>query len=102
MVLKIIRSLDCNKDTNPEELQAYITFACLWEIFEKVTFDSIFEHFAVNLLLTPNQSGFHTGDSSINQLLYITHRNCAAFEEFPSREYFLIYLKHLTKSGMTV
>ena len=62
------------------------------KIFEKVIFDAIYEHLTDNQLLTPNQSGFCTGDSTINQLLYITHRIYAAFEEFPSRETRAVFL----------
>ena len=36
--------------------------------------------------MTPSQSGFHPGDSTINQLLSITHKIYSAFEEFPTRE----------------
>ena len=62
------------------------------KIFEKVIFDAIYEHLTDNQLLTPNQSGFRPGDSTINQLLYITHRIYAAFEEFPSRETRAVFL----------
>ena len=34
-------------------------------------------------LLTPNQSGFRPGDSTINQLLYRTHKIFTAFEDYP-------------------
>ena len=62
------------------------------KIFEKAIFDAIYEHLTDNQLFTPNQSGFRSGDSAINQLLYITHRICAAFEEFPSRETRSVFL----------
>ena len=55
------------------------------KIFKKVIFDAIYEHLTDNQLLTSNQSGFLPGDSTINQLLYITHRIYAALK-FPSRE----------------
>ena len=80
------------EQTNQEGLQAYITSAYLWKIFEKVILDAIYEHLANNQLLTPNQSGFHPGDSTINQLLYITHRIYGAFEEFPSHETRAVFL----------
>ena len=53
------------------------------KIFEKLIFDTIYEHLCVNNLLTPNQSGFRPGDSTINQLISITHSINTAFEEFP-------------------
>ena len=41
---------------------------------------------------TPNQSGFRPGDSTINQLLYITHKIFTAFEDDPSRETRAVFL----------
>ena len=55
-------------------------------------FDAIYEFLCENQLLTPNQSGFRSGDSTINQLLSITHKIYSAFEEFPSRETRAVFL----------
>ena len=62
------------------------------KIFEKLMFDAIYEHLCANQLLTPNQSGFRPGDSTVNQLLSITHKIYSAFEEFPSRETRAVFL----------
>ena len=62
------------------------------KIFEKLIFDAIYEYFCENQLLTPSQSGFRPGDSTVNQLLSITHKIYSAFEEFPSRETRTIFL----------
>ena len=62
------------------------------EIFEKLIFDCIYEHLTDNQLITPNQSGFPPGDSTINQLLYITHSIHTAFEEYRSRETRAVFL----------
>ena len=62
------------------------------KIFEKLTFDTIYEHLCINNLLTPNQSGFRPGGSTINQLISITHSIYTAFEEFPSRETRAVFL----------
>ena len=43
------------------------------KVFVKLIFDTIYEYLCVNNLLTPNQSGFRPGDSTINQLISITH-----------------------------
>ena len=56
------------------------------KIFEKIVFDVIYKHLTDNDLLTSNQSGFSTGDSTVNQLLYITHKIFTALEDYPSRE----------------
>ena len=62
------------------------------QIFEKIIFDSIYKHFTDNKLFTPNQSGFRPGDSTINQLLYITHKIYSAFEDYPSCETRAVFL----------
>ena len=62
------------------------------KIFEKLIFDAICEYFCENQLLTPSQSGFRPGDSTVNQLLSIPHKIYSAFEEFPSRETRAIFL----------
>ena len=56
------------------------------KIFEKLIFDYIYEHLCNNRLITPNQSGFRPGDSTINQLLSIIHNIYEGFEIEPSRE----------------
>ena len=56
------------------------------KIFESLMFDAIYEHLCPNQLLTPNHSGFRPGDSTVNQLLSITHQIYSAFEELPSRD----------------
>ena len=62
------------------------------KIFKKIIFDSIYKHFTDNKLLTPNQSGFRPGDSTINQLLYITNKIYSASEDYPSRETRAVFL----------
>ena len=55
-------------------------------------FDATYEHLCANQLLKPNQSGFRPGDSTVNQLLSITHQIYSALEEFPSRETRTVFL----------
>ena len=62
------------------------------KIFEKLMFDAIYEFLFENQLLTPNQSGFRAGDSTINQLLSITHKIYSAFEKLPLRETRAVFL----------
>ena len=45
----------------------------LGKMFEKVLFDSLYDYFINNNLLTPCQSGFIKGESCVNQLLAATH-----------------------------
>ena len=43
------------------------------KLFETLLFDDMYEHLSVKCLLSDSQSGFRPGDSTINQLLAITH-----------------------------
>ena len=56
------------------------------KLYEKIIFDSVYSNLRQNGLLTPHQSGFHPGDSTINQLLSITHRIYCSFEKILSLE----------------
>ena len=51
------------------------------KIFEKILFNSIYKHLHENNLLSKHQSGFRPGDSTINQLLAITHDISKAFDK---------------------
>ena len=51
------------------------------KIFEKILFNSIYTYLHSNKLLSKNQSGFRPGDSTINQLLAITHDIFNSFEQ---------------------
>ena len=75
-----------------EWLSTNVTPTSLWKLFEKLIFDVIYEHLCNNDLLTPHQSGFRLGDSTINQLLVITHKICTTFEDIPSRETRAVFL----------
>ena len=41
----------------------------------------MYEFFTENDLISPNQSSFKSGDSCINQLLYIIHKNYKSFDD---------------------
>ena len=56
------------------------------KIFEKITFNSLFEYLKDNKHLNCNQSGFRSGDSCVNQLLSITHEIYKSFDSNPSLE----------------
>ena len=62
------------------------------KILEKLLFDDIYEHLNANSLLSENQSGFRPGDSTVNQLLAITHKIYSGFDQIPSRETRAIFL----------
>ena len=54
--------------------------------------DSLYEHLNVNNLLNPNQSGFRSGDSTINQLLSIVHTIFTAFDCNPTLDARSVFL----------
>ena len=56
------------------------------KLFEMRIFDAIYSHLCDHKLLLENQSGFRPGDSTINQLLLITHMIYSGFKELPSME----------------
>ena len=62
------------------------------KIFEKVIYDAIYKHLCDNGMLAPNQSGFCTSDSTVNQLLEIAHKIHCAFESIPSLETSSVFL----------
>ena len=62
------------------------------KLLEKLLFDSIYNHLCANGLLIAHQSGFRSGDSTINQLLSISHEIYTVFEETPSRETRAVFL----------
>ena len=56
------------------------------KLFERIIFDTIFQHLMVNKLRNPNQPGFMPGDSCIHQLISITHKIYASFDVNSSLE----------------
>ena len=65
-----------HKKGNKQTLENYCPVSLLpvcGKIFERLIYNSLFEFFIGNELISSNQSGFKAGDSCINQLLSITH-----------------------------
>ena len=52
----------------------------LSKVFEKIIFNKLYKHLTDNNLITPNQSGFRPGDSTVNQLLYLVSEIYESFE----------------------
>ena len=59
---------------------------------QKTYFNYIYEYLSNNSLITPNQSGFGSRDSNINQLLSITHNIYEGFLMEPLRETRAVFL----------
>ena len=69
--------------------------------FENLILNEMFKFFIGNKLISPNQAGFKHGDSSINQLLAITHEIYESFDDgFEVRGVFNNISKALTRFGM--
>ena len=54
------------------------------KVFERVIYNSFFNHFQSNILFTPSQPGSLPGDSCIAQLLSIIQEIQTAFDENPT------------------
>ena len=62
------------------------------KILEKLIYDSLYSHLVTHELLNQNQSGFRLGDSTVNQLLSITHTIFKAFDCNPLLDVRSVYL----------
>ena len=60
--------------------------------YEKIIFDSVYNHLRQNGLLIPHHSGLQPGDSTINQLLSFTHKIYCSFENVPSLDTCAVFL----------
>ena len=67
------------------------------KIFERLIYNSLFEFFIANELISSNISGFKPGDSCINQLLSITHEIYKSFDGYEVRGVFLDMSKAFDK-----
>ena len=73
-----------HKKGNKQTLENYLPLSLLpicGKIFERLIYNSLFEFFIANELISSNQSGFKPNDSSINQLLSITHEIYKSFDD---------------------
>ena len=62
------------------------------KLLKKLVFDSLYSHVVSSKLLNPNQSDFRPDDSTINQLISITHTIFAAFDCNPHLDVRSLYL----------
>ena len=73
-----------HKKGNKQTLENYGPVSLLpicGKVFERLIYNSLFEFFIANELISANQSGFKPGDSCINQLLSITHEVYKSFDD---------------------
>ena len=62
------------------------------KILEKLIYDALYLHLVSCEVLNPNQSGNRPGDSTINQLISITHTIFKAFDFNPPLDVRSVYL----------
>ena len=90
-----------HKKGNKQSLKIYCPVFLLpifGKIFERLIYNSLFEFFIANEIISSNQSGFKPDDSCINQLLSITHEIINLLMMDMKLEVFpLIHQKHLIK-----
>ena len=81
---KIANDVPVHKKSDKQLLKNYRPISLLpicCKVLERLLYNSImFEFFIQYNLITPNQSGFKTGDSCINQLISITHEIYKSFD----------------------
>lgn len=83
------------KKDNKQQLNNYRPISLLpifSKIFEKIIFKNLYSYLMSNNLISTNQSGFIKGDSTINQLLSITHMINLAFDCDIPKEVRSVYL----------
>ena len=51
------------------------------KVFERILFKTVFNYLKVTNFLTPSQSGFLPGDSTVNQVVFLYNKICKAFDE---------------------
>ena len=94
-VWKIANLVPIHKKESKQNKKNYRPISLLpifGKIFEKLLFDTLYCHLCDNNLLTQNQSGFRPGNSTINQLLAITHKIYLSFGASPSRDTGAVFL----------
>ena len=90
-----------HKNSNKQILKNYRPASLLTicgKTFKRLVYNSLFEYFIENDLISPNQSGFKPGDSCTNQLISITHEINQSFDDgFQVRGVFLDVSKAFDK-----
>ena len=76
-IVPVHKKNEKNRKSNYRPIPLLLIFG---KILEKLMYDSLYSHLVSCELLNPNQSGFRPGDSTINQLICITHTIFKAFD----------------------
>ena len=81
-----------NEENLKENYRPISLLPIFGKILEKLIYDSLYSHLLSHELLNPNQSNFRPGDSTINQLLSITHTIFKALDCNPPLDVRSVYL----------
>ena len=55
--------------------------SCVGKVLERFVHSRVLNYLKVNNIITPSQSGFMQGDSTVNQLTSIYHDLCTSFDQ---------------------
>ena len=55
--------------------------SCVSKILERVVFKHFYNHLLDSHFISPDQSGFQAGDSTVNQLSFLYHTFCEALDK---------------------
>ena len=98
---KMANVVPVHKKSDKQILENYRLVSLLpicGKVFERLIYNSLFEYFIQNDLISPYQSGFKPGDSCTNQLISITHEIYQSFDDgFEVRGVFLDISKAFDK-----
>ena len=76
LLWKMAKVVPAHKKNDERSIKNYRPVSLLpifGKIFERLLYDQMYSFFIENILISLDQSGFHQGDSCINQLISITH-----------------------------
>lgn len=81
---KIANVVPIYKKDDPSIINNYrpvSLLSCVGKLLERVVFKYVFNYFHDNKLITPKQSGFMPGDSTVNQLAHLYHLFAEALDQ---------------------
>ena len=81
---KVANVVPIFKKSDPQKVENYRPISLLSlisKVFEKCVYKQIHNFIVTNNIITPHQSGFTIGDSTVNQLLYLSNEFSKALDD---------------------
>ena len=81
---KVANVVPVFKKSDPQKVENYRPISLLsliGKVFEKCVYKQIHNFIVTNNIITPHQSGFTIGDSTVNQLLYLSNEFSKALDD---------------------